>query len=69
MRKDIAFHAISYALVNGRSPRPPDVIAADLLSGFQSAANATAIADLMKKKVNDKYPLSMLFASPEYILR
>ena len=69
VRKDIAFHAISYALVNGRSPRPPDVIAADLLSGFQSAANATAIADLMKKKVNDKSPLSMLFASPEYILR
>lgn len=69
VRKDIAFHAISYGLTNGRSPRPPDVIAADLLSGYQTAANAAAIADLMKKKVSDKYPLSMLFASPEYILR
>lgn len=68
-RKDVAYHAVGYGLVNGRSPRPPDVVAADLLAGFQSAALSTAIDGMIKKRWNDKYPLAMLFSSPEYILR
>lgn len=68
-RKDFAAVTINYGLTDGKSPRPPDVIAADLLSGFQSPANAAAIADLVKKKAAAKHVLAMLFTSPEYILR
>lgn len=68
-RKEVAAQAVVYGLVNGRSPRPPDVVEADLLAGFRSPPLSSAIADMVKKKWNDRNPLALLFSSPEYILR
>ena len=69
IRKDVAAGIANLGLVNGKSPRPPTTIARDLLSGFQSDATASALADLESRKFADKHLLVMLFVSPEYILR
>ena len=69
IRKDVAAGIANLGLVNGKSPRPPSAIARDLLSGFQSDATASALADLESRKFADKHLLVMLFVSPEYILR
>lgn len=69
IRKDVASATFSIAYPNGKSPKPPTAIAADLLSGFRSDATASAMAELEKKKFADGALLAMLFVSPEYILR
>lgn len=70
VRKDVACYAINYGLLpNGKSPRPPSVVAADLLSGFAEAATIPLLEDMQKKKQSDRSCLAILFTSPEYILR
>lgn len=44
-------------------------IADDLLYGYQTDATKTALANLESKKAEKRMVLSMLFVSPEYILR
>jgi uncharacterized protein (DUF1800 family) len=69
IRKDAAAGNVAIAYPNSKSPKPPTAMAADLLFGFRSDATASAMAELEQKKFSDSALLSMLFVSPEYILR
>lgn len=69
MRKDTAAQLVGLVLVNSKLPRSPDLLAADLLSGFPESSTIPTLANMVKAKVSDRHCLAILFSSPEYLLR